>query len=112
MLASTVQFSRYGRPPHLALRVRHVAPFGEVKGRTMLTYSVSRRLGLICPLPQDSTVCLRRYHDRTAAFHPTNRSTGGRRSCIDELVSVPPLSYLRETFAHEQASGRHPSDAA
>jgi hypothetical protein len=31
---------------------------------------------------------------------------------VNELVSVPPLSYLRETFAHEQASGRHPSDAA
>ena len=59
------------------------------------------------PLPQDSTACLRLHHTRTSRFlRPEGRCTDEAGSVRDELVSVPPLSSPRETFARDGRPGR------
>ena len=54
------------------------------------------------PLPQDSTAYLRK-HGVTWRFLRQNRCTDQMTFALDELVSVPPVSYPRETFARARA---------
>ncbi len=111
MLASTVQFSRYGRRPILNPRVRpggrrsrrmSVEP-GDLNGHEGRAKARSLRTQQ-CAYDSDYAVSQRSTRS-TSEYLPG-------LLIVNELVSVPPLSYLRETFAHEQASGRHPLDAA
>jgi hypothetical protein len=70
MLASTVQFSRYGRRSNVYLRVHHLVSFEALDAEPSSTIT-ALKAGPFGPLPQDSTVCLRSHHERETTFHPT-----------------------------------------
>jgi hypothetical protein len=73
MLASTVQFSRYGRRSSCGLRVHHEVPFEELDAEPSSTITALKARLETSPLPQDSTVCLRISDERKTTFHPTRK---------------------------------------
>ena len=118
MLASTVQFSRYGRPDRLIHRVRlsgrrSVIERPDVFGIRAPDHSGHHEsLRATIPLPQDSTACLRSDVIGSKFLRCKHRCTNRPISASHELVSVPPLSSARETFAHESALDRSASRPA
>jgi len=93
MLASTVQFSRYGqyRNPHP--RLHQLVQFVGNPG--------PQRCGKI-PLPQDPTA-RHSINTLTDTFHSVTGSTKPTQRDDTELVSVPPMSNHRGTLVHVMA---------
>ena len=92
------------------------APFDERDGRlvecghttTPCSRSRASRCSFdregVCPLPQDSTACLRfAVPPDEVPCEPKLAGTDDAVSRRTELVSVPPLSYRRDTYGHETA---------
>ena len=83
MLASTVQFSKYGRSRHLDRRVPRLAHSLEIQCEQCVTEAVRRDVGPVQgrtkerPFPQDPTACSARPPSRSA-FHPASRRTSWR----------------------------------
>src|SRR3954468_21765347 len=85
MLASTVQFSRYGRSRSPEPSRTAAAP--KCAGRRS---TGDRAEG--APLPQDPTACLRPRHLLTTRSHLRGGCTCVAVDVTAELVSVPPMS--------------------
>jgi hypothetical protein len=110
MLASTVQFSSYGRLPIEARRVPQRA--GAVRRRSVpstrerrpprdsvTSAAVGTRETSSRSLPQDPTAC-RGGTSHSVAFHSPKGCTHDGCAAHRQLVNVPPMSNHRGTFAH------------
>ena len=100
MLASTVQFSRYGRPPGFLPRTPLSTADSDAV-REPRRPDVVPRVGNTAPSGPNSVP--------TAGGAQTVEVPSGRTAVLTtlhaqpaELVSVPPLSSLRETFARDE----------
>jgi hypothetical protein len=101
MLASTVQFSTYNRPP-TPPPPPNPAPTGGTSGtrtgRPRHKKPPPARQPRAGPLPQDPTACLRPPPPPIPfPTHPKARRTGDRQTPAAELVSVPPSSTTPNT---------------
>jgi hypothetical protein len=110
MLASTVQFSSYGRLPIEARRVPQRG--GAVRRRSVpstrerrpprdsvTSAAVGTRETSSRSLPQDPTAC-RGGTSHSVAFHSPKGCTHDGCAAHRQLVNVPPMSNHRGTFAH------------
>src|SRR5215213_708724 len=133
MLASTVQFSSYERPPpttrrlpttppHTTAHKHHSTEHGTVGGSPRDGAEETRPNG---PIPQDPTACQATHPHPPARSHPappTHQRGGKRTSCTRtgrsgrrQLTDVPPSSTLPGTRAPGRAlappTGPHPQRA-
>ena len=110
MLASTVQFSRYGRSRSRAVACAFVASF-DVRAGPDRAATPAVRPGCVavlrrrCPLPQDPTACLRSAQRPAVLSTPPRGSTCAATAGPAELVSVPPMSTT-SAYASDCGSGR------
>jgi hypothetical protein len=122
MLASTVQFSRYGRESILVRRVpagqqavrresvplRHAAPSAR---ESMGAGWEVRRSGNVRPVPQDPTACRSRpsaFPSRSCCTSAAVLDDGAVGAC--QLVNVPPLSTILEAFVRDMALDEQPQE--
>jgi hypothetical protein len=120
MLASTVQFSRYGRESILVRRVpagqqavrrgcvplRHAAPSAR---ESMGAGWEVRRSGNVRPVPQDPTACRGRpsaFPSRSCCTSAAVLDDGAVGAC--QLVNVPPLSTIPGAFVRGMALDARP----
>ncbi len=93
MLASTVQFSKYGRSP--TSRHRQTP---DQTGRYDIQWISAEATNLESPLPQDPTACLRPDHPHPPrSTLPEESRTSSKLEHLAELVSVPPSSSVTNT---------------
>jgi hypothetical protein len=102
MLASTVQFSRYGRTAPGAHRV-HPADVVRCPRRPDVFVP---RVGKPAPSGLNSVPTAGFGRDHRGSLR-TSRRTDDARTEPAELVSVPPLSSPRETVARDGMHWRH-----
>jgi hypothetical protein len=121
MLASTVQFSSYGRsPPHTRRLPTHPTPpagartrtSGSPKRRSRTSGPPTRGSPVAegssrSPIPQDPTACQAPTHPPARSHpHPPRESrscTRDRPASRRQLTDVPPLSTLPGTLARGRA---------
>ena len=98
MLASTVQFSKYGRgrarPPH----TRTAGSSTRTGPPQSACFAPQRSEGGIRPFPQDPTACLGRPPPRFTGPHHRSGSTGRPESVDGQMVNVPPMSNPHGTL--------------
>jgi len=120
MLASTVQFSRYGREKILARRVPAATcrSFDEDLSHSAATAPSAREHGRrrevrgsgnVRPVPQDPTACRSRpsaFPSRSCCTSAAVLDDGAVGAC--QLVNVPPLSTIPEAFVRGMALDEQP----